>query len=65
MNREQREGDAREEKAEEAHHAGGDGSEGAGAADDGMHPSEEKTINRAEAAAQIGVFAAGFRNHRT
>src|SRR6266852_5507223 len=60
---EERSGDDREEKAKEAHHAGGDGGERAGAADNGMHPAKEEAINRSEAAAEIGVFAASFRNH--
>src|SRR5712691_10432780 len=28
-----------------------------------MHPAKEEAINRSEAAAEIGIFAAGFRNH--
>src|SRR5258708_24123984 len=30
-----------------------------------MHPSKGEAVNWAEATAEIGVFAAGFRNHRT
>src|SRR5947207_6906915 len=28
-----------------------------------MHPAKDEAVNRAEAAAEIGVFAAGFRDH--
>ncbi len=64
MHGENRRGDRRNEKADEAHHARGNGRERARSANDGMHPAKKKAVYRAKGAAQICVFAACLRNGR-
>src|SRR5262249_4475634 len=53
------------EATQEAHHTCGDRSGRARTAHDRMHPAEEKSPNRAEAAAKVCILTACFGNGRS